>query len=133
MILPLLALLAGTAFIFALIVFVQRRTSSIDRAYFAKTWPKIEALASKKATWVQAVVDADKLLDEALKQSNINGTTVAERMVEANRVFSDANMIWSSHKLRNKVVHESKFVLKKKHVQAAMSGYKQALKDLGAL
>ncbi len=129
----LIALVVFAVILLFVIQFFHRRTSGLDTAYYKKTWATIEELASKKVTWVQAIVDADKLLDEALKQSNFAGNTLADRMVNANRTFSNANNIWTAHKIRNKVVHESKFVLKKNHIKGAMTSYKQALKDLGAL
>ena len=90
-------------------------------------------MSKNEASWVQVIIDSDKLLDEALKQSRYNGKTVAERMVSANRAFSDADGIWRAHKLRNKVVHENGVKLRQKNIDAALSKYRQALKDLGAL
>lgn len=115
------------------LTYLQRRMSTLDREYFKLAWEQIEDLAAKKQTWVQAIVDADKLLDEVLKQLNTPGSSLADRMVSANRSFSNANNIWTAHKIRNKVVHETKFKLNKRHVNGAIKSYKQALKDLGAL
>lgn len=120
-------------FLLVFMGYIARQTSNLNRDYFKAQWEAIEAMASQKASWVQAIVDADKLLDEALKQSRYSGKTTGERMVSANRVFSDADRVWTAHKIRNKVVHESNFKLKKSIVNTALSGFKKALKDLGAL
>ena len=110
-----------------------RRASTINREYFRNKWQEITEMTSTKATWFQAIVEGDKLLEEALKQANYGGKSTADRMVKANRAFSDPDSAWKAHKIRNKVVHETDFKLKKAHVNQAMSGFRQALKDLGAL
>jgi hypothetical protein len=79
-----------------------------------------------------AVIDADKLLDDALRRLHYRGKTMGERLVSAQRDLSSNDTVWYSHKLRNKIVHES-IRLKKRDVQNALKGYLQALHDLGAL
>ncbi len=115
------------------ITILHKHTSGLDLEFFKTSWQNIERLSGNKDTWVQAIVDADKLLDEALKGQKYVGNTLADRMVSAGRAFSNSNNVWTAHKIRNKVVHESKFKLTKRHVTGSMKGYKQALKDLGAL
>lgn len=131
--LSLIAIVAAGLIILGLVSLLARRTSTINKDYFKKRWLEIVQLCNDKNTWFQAVVEGDKLLEEALKQSKYPGKSTAERMVKANRVFSDPDLTWRAHKIRNKVVHESDFKLKKNLVNQAMSGFKRALKDLGAL
>jgi len=78
-------------------------------------------------------MDADKLLDDALKKLRYKGKTMGERMVSAQRSLSDNDSVWYGHKLRNKIAHEETPPLKRKDVQMALRGFRQALKDLGAL
>jgi len=80
-----------------------------------------------------AVIDGDKLLDEALRKRGFRGKTMGERLVSAQRSLSDNDGAWYAHKLRNRLVHESNVRLKKNEAQNALAGFKQALKDLGAL
>jgi hypothetical protein len=82
---------------------------------------------------ILAIVDADKLLDEALKKRHFRGKTMGERLVSAQRMISDNDAVWYAHKLRNRLVHEPNVRLKKKEAQAALAGFRQGLKDLGAL
>lgn len=129
--LSLIALVA--LLVLGLIVLASRRASTLNRDYFKSQWRSIEIMSKTKASWVQAIVDGDKLLDEALKQLHFKGKTTADRMVSANRSFSDTDGVWTAHKIRNKVVHETGFRLKKAHVNSALSGFERALKDLGAI
>jgi len=41
--------------------------------------------------------------------------------------------VWYAHKLRNRLVHEPNVRLKKSEAQMALTGFRQALRDLGAL
>lgn len=82
---------------------------------------------------VLAVIDADKLLDDALKKRHFRGKTMGERLVSAQRSLSDNDAVWYAHKLRNRLVHEPDIKLKKKEAQTALTGFRQGLKDLGAL
>lgn len=118
---------------FAGIYFAQRRVSNVDREFFESQWASIESMSQNESGWVQSIIEADKLMDEALKQNHYSGKTTAERMVSANRAFSNPNSIWRSHKIRNKVVHETRVKLRQQHVSSTLRGYKKALRDLGAL
>jgi len=112
---------------------VHRRASKLDKNFYRKKWAELDAAAANEVGWVQAVVEADKLLDDALKKSGYKGKTMGERLVSASRAFSDKDRTWAAHKLRNRVVHETSIKLRKNHVQGALSGFRKALKDLGAL
>jgi len=118
---------------FLAIYFLQKKVSNVDREFFKTQWQSIEVMSRAEASWVQAIVDADKLMDEALKQNRYSGKTTADRMVAANRAFSKPDFVWRSHKIRNKVVHETRVKLRQGHVNSALRGFKMALKDLGAL
>ena len=49
------------------------------------------------------------------------------------RTLSDNDATWFAHKLRNRLVHESNVRLRKRDVQKALAGFRQGLRDLGAL
>ncbi|HUD06218.1 MAG TPA: hypothetical protein VMR18_04885 [Candidatus Saccharimonadales bacterium] len=111
---------------------LQRRRQKIDPVYFRTKWRELQKFCGEKDTWPMAVIDADKLLDQALRKSHFKGKTMGERLMSAQRTLSDNDSVWYGHKLRNKVVHEE-FKLKKRDVQDALMGIRQALKDLHAL
>lgn len=113
-------------------IILRRRPRNLNRDYFKKRWQELQGHCSQEVTWPMAVIDADKLLDDALRRLHYRGKTMGERLVSAQRDLSSNDTVWFSHKLRNKVVHEN-IKLKKRDVQAALKGYLQALHDLGAL
>jgi len=111
----------------------RRRFRRLDPRRFVSRWREIQGLCGTENTWPLAIINADKLVDDALKQSRYKGKTMGERLVGAQRDLSDNDGIWFGHKLRNKLVHEEYSNLKKKEVMKALAGFRQALRDLGAL
>lgn len=119
---------------FALWQFVlRRRPKRIKQDKFQEKWQDLQRLLKDKKAWPQAVVAADKLLDEALKKKRFAGKGMGERLVKAQRLLTDNDGVWFGHKLRNKIEQDDKVKLKEKDVKQALMGIRQALKDLGAL
>ena len=121
------------AFCLYVITVVHKRSSKLNQDFYRQKWAEIDAAATQEAGWVQAIVEADKLLDDALKKSGFRGRTMGERLVSASRAFSNKDRTWAAHKLRNKIVHETSIKLRKQHIDGALNGFYKALKDLGAL
>lgn len=111
--------------------YLKRRPKVLDSAYFRAKWKEAQGYCKDKSTWPLAVINADKLLDEALKRRKFKGKTMGERMVAAQRELSDNDGVWYAHKLRNRLVHEADVKLKEADVKKALIGIRQALKDLG--
>jgi hypothetical protein len=101
--------------------------------HFETRWKALQKLCADKSTWPLAVIDADKLLDDALKKLKYKGKTMGERLVAAQRDMTDNDSVWYAHKLRNKLVHEDVSTIKEVAVKDALKGVRQALRDLGAL
>jgi hypothetical protein len=112
---------------------LEHRPRTLNVDYFKKRWQELQKLCANRATWALAIIDADKLLDEALKKAHFKGKTMGERLVSAQHTLTNNDSVWFGHKLRNKIVHESDTKLRQKDVRAALVGFRQALKDLRAL
>ena len=133
----LIILLVGSVVfgLFVLFVFkvIHKSSNKLDQDFYREKWAEIESKSSSEPGWISSIVEADKLLDHALKKLDYKGKTMGERMVSASRAFTDTDRTWGAHKLRNKVVHETSINLKQKHVDSAMVAFRKSLKDLGAL
>jgi hypothetical protein len=132
----LLAALAA-ALILALVTFLlgillRRRPGKLKREQYVTKWQDLQKNCANQATWPLAIIDADKLLDDALKKLHYRGKTMGERLVAAQRDIRNNDSVWFGHKLRNKIVHED-IKLGKRQVMQALQGFRDALKDLGAL
>lgn len=110
-----------------------RRPRALDTAYYEKRWQELQKMLKNSATWPLAIIEADKLLDHALKAKQYRGKTMGERLVAAQREIQSNDDVWFGHKLRNKLVHESGVKLRESDVKDALLGIKRAMKDLGAL
>lgn len=121
-------LLTGT-----LIWWYRRRAPRLDPAHFAKRWRALQKNCLTRKTWPLAIIDADNLLDEALRSRHFKGKTTGERLVAAQRTLTSNDSVWFGHKLRNRIVHEDVRKLKKQDILTALQGFRQALRDLGAL
>lgn len=113
---------------------VKKAPKSIDKEKFQADWLAIENnLEDSQASLQMAILRADSLLDRALKARGFKGETMGERMGAAGRIFSKSDLVWSAHKLRNKIAHEEGPRLSVKLVKRVLASFKQALKDVGAL
>lgn len=100
---------------------------SANLQYLLQNWSRIEAIV--KVDPKHAVLDADKLLDFALRKKGFEGT-VGDKLKKAAVFFSDKNGIWTAHKLRNRIAHEI-FELNVDEAKSALRSFKRALIDLG--
>ncbi|MEI6850507.1 MAG: hypothetical protein WCK26_00905 [Candidatus Saccharibacteria bacterium] len=85
------------------------------------------------SSFQMTVLNADKLVDQALKGLGIKGKTMAERMKNSVSLYSDRNGIWTAHKLRNQIAHESDVNVTYEQARQAIASFKKALKDIGAI
>jgi len=125
----------GLIVLVAIVIFWlrKRKPRQLPVNDFQQKWHEAQALCASKATWPLAIVNADALLDEALKKLKYKGKTMGERLVAAQHEIGDNDAIWYAHKLRNKIVNEDLKKLRKKEVMDALIGIRAALRDLGAL
>lgn len=131
----LVSVLIIGALVIATIMFTKKGGMQLDVDKYRLKWMGIEKQLSKdnQSGCVLAVLNADKLLDQALRDRGIKGQTMGERMKSAKNMWSNANAVWGAHKLRNQIAHESDHHLSYEEARRAIAGFKQALKDVGAI
>jgi hypothetical protein len=111
----------------------RHQTSHLNTSYFTERWKELQKHCKTRKTWPLAVIDADALLDEALRRGHFKGKTTGERLVSAQHTLSSNEAVWFGHKLCNRVAKEDVRKLKKQEILQALNGFRQALRDLGAL
>jgi len=111
----------------------RKRKLKVDE--YTERWQQLQKNCASRKTWPVAITEADTLLDDVLKRLRYKGKTPGERLVSAQHDLSSNDTIWVGHKLCNKLKDEPVDVrtLKKKDVVIAMAGFRQALRELGAL
>ena len=115
------------------VAILRRRPRKINAAHSQARWLLLQKNCSNKKTWPQAVLEADRLLDDTLKRLRFRGKTTGERLVAAQHKLSDNESVWFGHKLRNKIQDNNLKKISKQDTLEALGGFRQALKDLGAL
>jgi hypothetical protein len=132
------AFLVGVLIVALLVVVVMVLTKKgpapLDIEKYRLRWLGIEKqLTRENINLPMVVLEADKLLDQALRERGIKGETMGERMKIAKDTWSNANAVWTAHKLRNQIAHESGVVVSYDEARRALGAFKQALKDIGAI
>jgi hypothetical protein len=124
------AIIIGLVLIFLVIKFAPKR---LKAKRFEKDWQSLQEKCRDKGKWPEALSDADALLDKALKKRRVKGKTMGERMVSAQKIFSDNDAVWFGHKLRKKHQDNPNIELTPALMKKALVGLGKGLRDLGAL
>lgn len=122
------------AVLFAFITF-SKRGGKLDVEKYRVNWLAIEQSIVKgnEGTYHLAILNADKLVDQALKERGYSGQTMGDRIKATRGQLSHRNDLWAAHKLRNRIAHESGVKVSYMQTRRALSGFKHTLKDLGAI
>lgn len=128
------ALVVGVG-ILAIVALTKRSGKLLNQQKYQSDWLAIEQSlkADQPATAELAIIKADKLVDQALRERGFAGQTMGERMKSARSVWKDANQIWGAHKLRNQIAHEQSVNVTYQTARRTLPVFRQALKDLGAI
>lgn len=120
--------------LFALITF-SKRGGNIDVEKYRVRWLAVEQslIRDNESSYHLAVLNADKLVDQALRDRGFKGQSMGDRLKSAKEKLTKRNDIWEAHKLRNRIAHEPDVRVSYADARKALAGFKQALKDLGAI
>jgi hypothetical protein len=135
----ILAFVVGVLVVGILLIVVialtKKGPSQLDIDKYRLRWLAIEKQLDREqpTSFHMTVLNADKLLDQALRERGVRGETMGERMKTAKDTWSNANAVWTAHKLRNQIAHESDIQVGYDDARRALAGFKQALKDIGAI
>lgn len=81
-----------------------------------------------------AVVEADNILNDALRYAGIRGINLGDRLKNVKRgQMPNLEDVWAAHKLRNEIAHGMNLILKRDTAERALEAYETALKNLGVL
>jgi hypothetical protein len=116
----------------------EGRITDFDRAKLRERWLAVEQQRAlgKPSTLKIAVLDADKVLGDALAIIYPRGANMFERMKLAKDRFPerrDYDDLWYAHKVRNVIAHESSYDLPGFEAGNVLDKYRKCLLQLGAL
>ena len=130
-----LAIIIVAVLVFVAILLTGKRGHHFNTEFYQAKFLEIEnkLRQDNPATYALAVINGDKLLDKAMIEIGIPGKTMGDRLKRGGGRFTDLNAVWRAHKLRNAIAHETDLEIGYKQAANALTVYKQALKDLGAI
>ena len=136
------AVVIGLAAVFLLLRGIGRffrrlfapKIEGLDRGVIQVRWNEIERAASGGEVNLKfAVMEADALLDHALKSMAMPGKTLGERLKYAAYKYPNINRVWNAHRLRNQLAHEASSYLDPALARKAIRDFKDELKLLNVL
>jgi len=85
--------------------------------------------------WKLAIIEADIILDDALKQKGYPGNSLGERLKNVSpQQLNSLQDAWEAHKVRNRIAHDgSDFILTKRIAEETIGRYRRVLSELGVL
>ena len=121
--------------LFAIIALTKRGPKTLDVDKYRSRWLSIEQQLKRDevSSYSMSIMNADKLLDQALMDRGVAGQKMADRMKNMKAKWTNANHVWSAHKLRNQIAHEPDVHVDYDGARRALAAFKQALKDVGAI
>lgn len=140
-------------FIFG-IIYAMQRTSQIaaeeakqlreaERAFAARTqgnvqnnrWQDIQnhIQSANPNDWRLAIIEADIMLEDALSELGLAGTTLGEKLKSAsNEQLRSLDDAWKAHRVRNEIAHSgADFVLTQRLAQETINQYQRVFTELG--
>ncbi len=113
----------------------EPKISSATISLIENEWRQIDSDLKTKSPSVlkHALIKADKSLDNLLKEVS-SGNSMGERMISGKNKFAPEvySSIWSGHKIRNSMVHDSGFEPTVAVLYQAIEDLRKGVKSLGA-
>ena len=96
-------------------------------------WEGISILASSanESDWRRAILDADIMLAELLKEKGYPGNTLGDQLKMANPLqFTTINIAWEAHRMRNALAHLGEaFPLTERDARATIDQYRRVFEE----
>ena len=108
--------------------------SDISKKHAQESWHNIQEhfYRGGESDLKVAILEADKLLNDALREAGVMGVQLGDRLKKADAgQIPNLQELWQAHKLRNQIAHEPNFKLKRDLAERALGIYETALKNLG--
>src|SRR3989344_1135704 len=100
----------------------------------ASEWEGIvkKSQSIRDSDWKLSVIEADKLVDDVLKEMGYGGESMGERlmMIKPDELMHLQDL-WDAHKLRNLIVHDTSYTITQDQVLTAIHSFEKVLKELG--
>lgn len=113
-----------------------KRTFTLRDALVKERWAEItkKASAGSPDLLKLALIEADKLADDALKRMGLEGEHMADRLQQVRpEELRSLNALWAAHRLRNEFVHTPGYHASPEEIRKALQGYEAFLREVKVL
>lgn len=87
-----------------------------------------------ESDWKLAIIEADKFIDEVVKNIGGEGKTLGERLRSLPQgTIQHLDELWEAHKVRNNIVHDPDFRLTQQRAREVIGLYEMVLKEFEVL
>ena len=114
----------------------KKKESPINMKLFASRWERVmtEAPKAPPQSYVLSIIEADKLVDDALKLIGLEGEHLADRLQKLRTEdYPTLDRLWRAHRVRNELVHTPDFGIDEGDAEDVLKVYGKFLKEIGAL
>jgi len=104
-----------------------------EKRFISEEWDRVKKLWISRSTEEKrlALIEADALLDNTLREHGVEGESLAERMTHpASPHLANAAEVAFAHTFRNELVHETGAVFDPVDAKRAFEAYEGALREL---
>lgn len=80
--------------------------------------------------WKIAIMESDMILEEMLEKMGYVGDTIADKLKQVEKCdFKTLDNAWKAHKTRNRIAHDSGFVLNKRKTAEVIKMYQSVFEE----
>ena len=135
MVFLVIAIIAIALLALVAMVLGGKHRHAFDKQEYQTRWLKIENGLDQDdpRSYNFSILEADKLLDRALNEMGVPGKSMGDKLKKLGERMPNLQDVWHAHKLRNQIVHESDFSVSYNQARHALTIFRQALKNLGAI
>jgi hypothetical protein len=115
---------------------VEAATASVPAAAAAPLRARWDGVLShldspRESDWKVALLEADKLADDALARAGFPGDTFGDRLTNIRPGdLASLDGLWWAHRVRNRLAHEADYFLRYTEARQAVAYFEQALTEL---
>jgi hypothetical protein len=106
----------------------------LSREKVRTMWAEIQKTSDQGIMGAKlSIMEADKLLDAALRSLYMPGETLGERLKSAEYKYPQIRNVWPAHKLRNQLAHDVSCEISVRQAKSALRDFESALRLLNVL
>ena len=113
-----------------------KKTYTLEDAALKERWASVikKTATDSPDSLKLAIIEADKVVDDALKQLGLEGEHMADRLEQlSGDEVRTLSHLWRAHRVRNNLVHTPGFELSKEHAMMVIKDYELFLKEIKLL